>query len=208
MRGTEFGERTRDGELCRAELEDRYEEIGGEAMLTELSQVDPERAAKLHPADKKRIVRAMEVFLLTGRTMTEHDRETQLRPPKYDAAYIILDFAERGRLYARIDARVDAMLRAGLVEEVRALRAGGLADGAQSMQAIGYKEIAAYLRGEASLEEAREQMQRNTRHLAKRQLTWFRANDKIRWFDCSACADPSSFSRELAEYSLGNSSHS
>ena len=114
----------------------------------------------------------------------------------------------RETLYARCDARVDAMLRSGLVEEVRALRAGGLADGAQSMQAIGYKEIAAYLRGEASLEAAREQMQRNTRHLAKRQLTWFRANDKIRWFDCSACADPSLFSRELAEYSLGNSSHS
>ena len=87
-----------------------------------------------------------------------------------------------------------------------ALRIGGLSDGAQSMQAIGYKEIAAYLRGETTLEEARGNMQRNTRHLAKRQLTWFRALDKIRWFDLESYADPGAFFRDLAAYSLGNSS--
>ena len=97
VRGTEFSERTEAGELCRAELEGRYDEIGGEAMLKELSQLDPERAARLHPADKKRIVRAMEIYLLTGETMTEHDRRTRAQPPKYDAAYIVLDFAERAR---------------------------------------------------------------------------------------------------------------
>ena len=184
VRGTEFGERTRDGELCRAELESRYEEIGGEAMLTELSQVDPERAAKLHPADKKRIVRAMEVFLLTGRTMTEHDRETQLRPPKYDAAYIILDFAERGRLYARIDARVDAMVAAGLFDEVERVFAAGVSHTAA--QAIGYKEAAAALAGEITREEAVEAIKRESRRYAKRQLTWLRKRAGalwIRWDD-------------------------
>ena len=182
--GTEFGERTRDGELCRAELEDRYEEIGGEAMLTELSQVDPERAAKLHPADKKRIVRAMEVFLLTGRTMTEHDRETQLKPPKYDAAYIILDFAERERLYARIDARVDAMVAAGLFDEVERVFAAGVSHTAA--QAIGYKEAAAALAGEITREEAVEAIKRESRRYAKRQLTWLRKRAGalwIRWDD-------------------------
>lgn len=184
VRGTEFGERTRDGELCRAELEDRYEEIGGEAMLTELSQVDPDRAAKLHPADKKRIVRAMEVFLLTGRTMTEHDRETQLKPPKYDAAYIILDFAERERLYARIDARVDAMVAAGLFDEVERVFAAGVSHTAA--QAIGYKEAAAALAGEITREEAAEAIKRESRRYAKRQLTWLRKRAGalwIRWDD-------------------------
>lgn len=169
--------------------------------------MDPVSAGEIHENNVRRVIRALEIYECTGTPKSAQRSLDRKEDLPYEPVLAGVTWP-RETLYARCDARVDAMLRSGLVEEVRALRAGGLADGAQSMQAIGYKEIAAYLRGEASLEEAREQMQRNTRHLAKRQLTWFRANDKIRWFDCSACADPSSFSQELAEYSLGNSSHS
>ena len=179
-----------------------------EANLHEaLRRVDPVSAGEIHENNVRRVIRALEIYECTGTPKSAQRSLDRKEDLPYEPVLAGVTWP-REALYARCDARVDAMLRAGLVEEVRALRAGGLADGAQSMQAIGYKEIAAYLRGEASLEAAREQMQRNTRHLAKRQLTWFRANDKIRWFDRSACADPSSFSQELAEYSLGNSSHS
>lgn len=182
VRGTGFSERSersKRGELCREELEGRYDEIGGEAMLTELSQVDGERAAKLHPADKKRIVRAMEVFLLTGKTITEHDRETQLAPPKYDAAYIVLNYARREALYERIDERVDEMVAAGLFDEVERVFAGGVSNTAR--QAIGYKEAAAALAGEMTREEAVEAIKRESRRYAKRQLTWLRRRTDALW---------------------------
>ncbi len=179
VRGTEFSERTEAGELCRAELEGRYDEIGGEAMLKELSQLDPERAARLHPADKKRIVRAMEIYLLTGETMTEHDRRTRAQPPKYDAAYIVLDFAERSALYARIDARVDEMVAAGLFEEVERVLSRGASNTAR--QAIGYKEAWAALSGEITRDEAVEAIKRESRRYAKRQLTWLRSRPDALW---------------------------
>ena len=179
VRGTEFSERTGAGELCRAELEGRYDEIGGEAMLKELSQLDPERAARLHPADKKRIVRAMEIYLLTGETMTEHDRRTRARPPKYDAAYIVLDFAERAALYARIDARVDEMVADGLFEEVERVFSRGASNTAR--QAIGYKEAWAALSGEITRDEAVEAIKRESRRYAKRQLTWLRSRPDALW---------------------------
>ncbi len=187
VRGTPFGERSEADNICRAELESRYDEIGGEAMLTELSQVDPERAARLYPADKKRIVRAMEVFLLTGKTITEHDRETSLVPPRYDAAYIILDFAERARLYERIDARVDEMVAAGLFEEVERIFAGGVSSTAR--QAIGYKEAAAALAGELTRSEAVDAIKRESRRYAKRQLTWLRKRPGALWIRWDAEPD-------------------
>ena len=119
--GRTFADGTADTAL-RQELNERYDEIGGEGLLGELRKFDPERAAKLHPADKKRIVRAMEVYILTGRTITQHDAETRAVPPRYDAAKIALTFADRQDLYARIDRRVDAMMQQGLLDEVRALR--------------------------------------------------------------------------------------
>ena len=179
VRGIEFSERSEAGDECRAELEGRYEEIGGEAMLKELSQLDPERAGKLHPADKKRIVRAMEVYLLTGRTITEHDRESAQRPARYNAAYIILDYAERADLYARIDARVDEMVAAGLFEEVERVFSGNVSLTAR--QAIGYKEAAAALRGEITRDEAVETIKRESRRYAKRQLTWLRRRPDALW---------------------------
>ena len=179
VRGTQFGERSERGNICRAELESRYDEIGGRAMLTELSQVDPERAAKLAPADKKRIVRAMEVFLLTGKTITELDRESRAAPPRYDAAYIILDYEDRADLYARIDARVDEMVAGGLFEEVERVFASGVSGTAR--QAIGYKEAAEALAGNISRAEAVELIKRESRRYAKRQLTWLRKKPGALW---------------------------
>ena len=187
VRGTEFSARSESDEICREELEGRYDEIGGEAMLTELSQVDPERAAKLHPADKKRIVRAMEVYLLTGETITEHDRHTREIPGKYEAAYIILDYKEREKLYSRIDSRVDEMVRDGLFEEVERGFAAGASKTAR--QAIGYKEAAAALAGEISREEAVETIKRESRRYAKRQLTWLRKRRDALWIRWDAEPD-------------------
>ena len=198
VRGTGFSERTADDGICRAELEGRYDEIGGEAMLTELSQLDPERAAKLHPADKKRIVRAMEVYLLTGKTITEHDRETRERPPKYDAAYIILDYADREKLYERIDARVDAMVGEGLFDEVRRVFASPVSTTAR--QAIGYKEVAAALSGETSPEEAIEAVKRESRRYAKRQLTWLRKRTDALWIRWDGEPDFASAARDSTAF--------
>lgn len=178
--GRGFADADADGE-CRRELDGRYDEIGGEAMLRELAQIDPERAMKLHAADRKRIVRAWEIFLLTGQTATEHDEQTKKQPPRYDAKYIILDFADRGELYRRIDARVDAMVAAGLFGEVRSLLGSGLGEGSTAMQAIGYKEAARALRGECSEAEAVELIKRGSRRYAKRQLTWLRAKKGALW---------------------------
>ena len=179
VRGTQFGERSERGNICRAELESRYDEIGGRRTLTELARVDAERAEKLAPADKKRIVRAMEVFLLTGKTITELDRESRAAPPRYDAAYIILDYEDRADLYARIDARVDEMVAGGLFEEVERVFASGVSGTAR--QAIGYKEAAEALAGNISRAEAVELIKRESRRYAKRQLTWLRKKPGALW---------------------------
>ena len=183
VQGRSFGAVDETGGT-RRELEERFEEIGGAAMLRELAQLDPERAARLHPADKKRIVRAYEVYLLTGRTITELDRESREREPAFDAKYIILGWAERGELYRHIDARVDEMVAQGLFEEVEALLGSGLGPDTTAMQAIGYKEAAEAQRGECSREEAVEKIKRETRRYAKRQLTWLRRREgalRIDW---------------------------
>ena len=113
-------------EALRQELSERYDEIGANGLLGELRKVDPERAEKLHPGDKKRIVRALEVFILTGKTITEHDRETKAIPPRWESAKLALDFESRQTLYDRIDRRVDIMFARGLMDEVRALLSSGV----------------------------------------------------------------------------------
>lgn len=178
--GRTFADGASDSAL-RQELNERYDEIGGEGLLGELRKVDPDRAQKLHAADKKRIVRAMEVYLLTGKTITQHDAETRLLPPRYDAACIALDFEHREDLYARIDRRVDAMVAAGLFDEVRALLAEGIPDTCTAMQAIGYKEAACALRGEYSEAEAADRIRQESRRYAKRQLTWLRRDPSRFW---------------------------
>ena len=168
-------------EALRQELSERYDEIGAAGLLGELRKVDPARAEKLHPGDKKRIVRALEVFILTGKTITQHDEETRAIPPRYDAAKIALDFEDRQDLYDRIDRRVELMFERGLMDEVRALLDSGVPDACTAMQAIGYKEAVAALRGECSEAEALAQIQQESRRYAKRQLTWFRRDREIEW---------------------------
>ncbi len=124
-----------------------WRRLGGAAMLAELAQVDPETAARLHPNDHKRIVRALEVFQHTGKTISQHNRETRALPPRYDALTLALAFQRREDMWARIDRRVDEMMAAGLAEEVRALLDSGVPVRCTAMQAIGYKEMAAALRG-------------------------------------------------------------
>ena len=161
-------------EALRERLLAEYDELGGEAMLERLRKIDPERAEKLPSGDKRRIVRAIEIYEITGMTITEHDARTRAIPPRYDAAQIILGYAERAALYNRIDRRVDEMVAEGLFEEVQGLLDSGLSDKCTAMQAIGYKEPAMALRGELSREEAVELIKLGSRRYAKRQMTWFR----------------------------------
>lgn len=197
--GRDFADNECDNAL-RQELDREYDALGGEKMLEKLQSFDPERAAKLHPADRRRIIRAIEVFKLTGKTITQHDLETQQRPPRYDAAVIALDFADRAKLYERIDRRVDLMVREGLFAEVEQLIKSGLSDECTAMQAIGYKEPAAYLRGEITKDEAIEFIKRESRRYAKRQLTWLRRSKDIFWIRWGASPDFQEARRLSTEY--------
>ena len=181
----------------RAELNAEYDRLGGEAFRAALRAVDPERAEKLHSADKKRLVRAMEVYRLTGETITAHDERTRALPPRWDSLRVALSFADRDALYARIDARVDAMMQNGLIAEVKALLSGGLGPDSTAMQAIGYKEIAAYLRGDCALAEAVEAVKRESRRYAKRQLTWLRRDPGLHWVLWDAAPETAKAAEEI-----------
>ena len=165
----------------RQELERLAREKGIDAVMQILREHDPESAERIHPANEKRVIRAAEVFLETGKTITQHNKETAAQPPKYQPLWIGLDFTSRAALYARIDRRVDEMLRQGLMEEIGGLLAAGTPPTATSLQAIGYKEPMAALRGEMTMDEAVEAVKRESRRYAKRQLTWFRRNGDIHW---------------------------
>lgn len=165
----------------RQALEAQVQKEGILPLLRQLESIDPDSAKRLHPSDEKRIIRAMEVYLETGKTITQHNLETQAIPPKYTPVWLGLDFAERAALYQRIDLRVDWMMKAGLLEEVKKLLAMGIPETTTAMQAIGYKELAAALHGQCTIEEAVSQIKQSSRRYAKRQLTWFRRNSAIRW---------------------------
>lgn len=165
----------------REALERRAAEEGIGPLLARLWEVDPASAARLHASDEKRIIRALEVFDETGKTITWHNEQTQKQPPRYTPYWLGLDFADRSVLYSRIDRRVDLMLEAGLLDEIRALVAGGVPESCTAMQAIGYKEYLAALRGETSFGEATTLVKQRSRNYAKRQLTWFRRNKGIHW---------------------------
>ena len=170
--GRDFADNQEDRSL-RTALEADFDRLGGEAMLRTLAAFDPERAAKLNAGDRRRIVRAIEIYRLTGRTATEHDEETRRRPPRYDAARIVLNFRDRADLYARIDRRVTQMAEDGLFEEVERLLASGIKADCTAMQAIGYKEAVLALRGEITRDEALDLIRQGSRRYAKRQITWF-----------------------------------
>ncbi len=168
----EFGGAGADKEL-RAELE----KLSSDELWRRLNEVDAEAAAAIHPNNRRRVARALELYLSTGIPKTEWDRRSRVRESRYEATIIGLDSRDREVLYRRIDARVGKMLDAGLVEEARAMRNSGQT----ASQAIGYKELWDYLDGRETLEEAAARIRLATRHYAKRQLTWFRRNPAIRW---------------------------
>ena len=180
IRGTDFAEGCQ-GTATRQALQRRMETEGSAVLLDELRQIDPEAAAKLHLRDEKRIIRALEVWQETGETITAHDRRTRETPPRYDAVYIGLDFANRQDLRDRIDRRVDKMVEQGLLREVRSLLSAGLPPDATALQAIGYKQFLAVDRGEITVAEAVEEVKLRSRQYAKRQLTWLRRNGAIHW---------------------------
>ena len=170
----------------RTRLQDRVTREGLPILWRELEQVDPESAARLHPNDQKRILRALEVWYDTGKTISQHNRETQALPPRYQTATLLLTYRDRQDLYARIDQRVDQMMARGLAGEVRALLAAGVPRSSTAMQAIGYKEFFPYFEGTAPLDACTEKLKQASRNYAKRQLTWFRHMDGVVWLDASA----------------------
>ena len=165
----------------RGELEEQLRREGGAAMLARLAQVDPDSAARLHHNDEKRIVRALEVYQSTGKTITQHNLETQAIPPRYDALTLALAFERREDMWSRIDRRVDQMMDQGLVAEVQGLLDSGVPAKCTAMQAIGYKEMAAALLSGGDVRSAAEEIQLRSRQYAKRQLTWFKRNKAARW---------------------------
>ena len=169
------------GGAVRRELQRLLEAGGVEPLLEELRQVDPEAAKRLHPADEKRILRALEVWRETGKTISAHNAETKAQPPRYDAVWIGLRFENREDQRKLIDLRGDKMVEEGLLDEVRRLLQSGLPRDATALQAIGYKEFLGVEDGSATAEEAVECVKLRSRQYAKRQLTWLRRNPNIDW---------------------------
>lgn len=181
----QFSEAPAD-ETLRTQLEKRAKEIGNDALHQELTQIDPKSASQIHPNNVRRVIRALEIYYRTGETMSQTQKHQQPEP-LYDVALVGLTM-DREKLYDRINLRVDLMVEQGLLEEVQKLYDQGLRD-CQSIQAIGYKEIYEYLDGHISLEEAIENLKKNSRHYAKRQLTWFRNKMDVQWFDMTDTLD-------------------
>lgn len=198
LRGTEFQPCGVDLGLREA-LEEQWQQAGPAAMMARLAQADPESAARLHINDKRRILRALEVYLATGETITAHNLRTQTVPPRYAAVQLGLCTEPRAILYGRIDRRVDQMLDQGLAQEVRRLQQEGRLVGTAA-QAIGYKEMLDYLAGRVPLEQAAELIRQKSRNYAKRQLTWFRRKQEIRWITYNRPEMAGAILQEATEY--------
>ena len=164
----------------REKLEGLLELRGIEPLLQELRDIDPE-AAERSQGNPRRIIRALEVYYETGETITAHNLRTQAIPPRYEPVWLGLDFTERKDLYERIDKRVEIMLEMGLMKEITDLLSDRIPEKATAMQAIGYKEFVVALAGRCSVSDAVAQVQQASRRYAKRQLTWFRRNEKMHW---------------------------
>ena len=174
-----------DGDTSyRRSLEKTAEEKGGEYLHAMLREADPKAAEEIHPHNIKRMIRALEFHHQTGGKISEHNEAEREKSSPYDFAYFVLT-DERSRLYERIDRRVDMMMEEGLLEEVRYLKERGVKRESTAMQGLGYKELYAYLDGECTLEEAVRIIKRDTRHFAKRQLTWFKRERDVIWADKS-----------------------
>lgn len=166
----------------RAQLKKLADQKGVSCLHSMLAQVDPEAAAQIHENNVKRVIRALEFFHETGTKISLHNQEERQKESPYNAVYFVLN-EERSKLYERIDARVDTMMQEGLVGEVENLRRMGFDRSLVSMQGLGYKEILAYLDGEIPLSEAVRIIKRDTRHFAKRQITWFKREKDVIWID-------------------------
>lgn len=173
--------------ILRKQLEAQAEKYGAVWIHDRLREVDPRAAEEIHPNNVKRVIRALEFYEETGSRISEHNEAERQKQSPYNFAYFVLNM-DRQKLYERIELRIDQMLDQGLVEEVKALQAEGCHAGMVSMQGLGYKEILAYLQGKCTLEEAVYVLKRDTRHFAKRQLTWFRRERDVCWIDKEAYA--------------------
>lgn len=171
-------------EALRAELTALYEEKGGDYLLEELRKIDPKTAARLHPNNARRLIRALEVYRLSGMTISQQEERTKNAPKPYDVHFFVLD-TDREKLYERINLRVDRMLENGLEAEVKQLLSGGIPKTCTAMQAIGYKEMVEYLDGYLTFSEAVDKIKQESRRYAKRQLTWFRRNEGAIWLEAS-----------------------
>ena len=178
VNNVEFIENETDYEL-RERITKEYDLVGGAEMLSRLCEIDPDAAAKLHENDKKRIIRAFEIYESTGNTKSFNDEQSIKNESPYDACMIGITYRDREKLYERINLRVDLMLQNGLLKEAKSAYDKNLGGGA--VQAIGHKEFFDYFKEQISLEEAIENLKRSTRRYAKRQLTWFNKNERINW---------------------------
>lgn len=175
---TRFSQAENDSAL-REELAARARQEGPESLLQELASFDPESAARIDPRNLPRLIRAIELYRTTGVTMTEHLKNSRLEPSPYQVCFLCLNFRDRSKLYERINLRVDEMLEQGLLTEAEQVL--NQPNGATALQAIGYKELLPYFRGEVSLEQAAETIKQETRRYAKRQITWFKREEQLHW---------------------------
>lgn len=186
----------------RQEMQNIADEKGNEYLHNMLKDIDPESYERLHPNDTRRVIRALEVHHFTGKTISYFQEESKKAPSKYDYAFVGLTM-DRQKLYDRINRRVDIMLEKGLVKEVQRLLNMGYSKDLVSMQALGYKEIVQYLMGEITLEEALFILKRDSRHYAKRQLTWFRRDERIEWFNIDEYTDRTILVKNIINYIAG-----
>ncbi|MGD0153255.1 MAG: tRNA (adenosine(37)-N6)-dimethylallyltransferase MiaA [Thermacetogeniaceae bacterium] len=183
----------------RQRLHSRMEAGRGEELYAELQQVDPEAAGRIHPHDQRRITRALEVYQLTQRPISSYRTTGAAPEPRYNLAMIGLS-RSRPELYRRIDLRVDQMFRDGLVDEVRGLLERGCQPGLKPLQTLGYRQVISYLAGEYDLDTAISLVKQATRNYAKRQLTWFGRDSRIRWWQLAEDAHPGAVSEEIAQF--------
>ncbi len=183
LRSAPFAPRGSDG--LRAELGAAFDCMGEDAFREELKRADPEAEARIQRGDRKRLLRAMEVYRVSGQPLSEFDRQSRLYPPRYHSLSLALTLKNREALYRRIDRRVDRMMEEGLEEEVRSLLNSGVSPRSTAMQAIGYKEMAEAIRGGCSLSEAVDRIKQGSRRYAKRQLSWLRRDPELRWIPLS-----------------------
>lgn len=178
LQNIQFSQEEENTEI-RKELTEMFDEKGAEFMLNWLREIDPQTAEKLHLKDKSRIIRALEIYKATGKTMTEQKALSKTEPSPYNTLYIGINYRDRNVLYGRINRRVDIMVENGLLDEAKEFY--NIDSQKTACQAIGYKELAPYFNNEKTLQECLESLKIETRHYAKRQLTWFRKNENINW---------------------------